>query len=103
MFNQAKRLGFLMFSLLTKQHKYYILKVLKVVKAMLLNIFSEAYNVCVRGIPNYWQLIIALVSMLACIFFVLKIIKKSSDKHPINFGYLFLAVLFGAISILYTF
>lgn len=69
---------------------------------MLLNIFNDAYNVCVRGIPRHWQLIIALVSLVACIFFLIQLVKKASDKQPINYGYLFLVIVFGAISILYT-
>lgn len=70
---------------------------------MLLNIFNDAYNVCVRSLPRYWQLIIAAVSFLLCLLCLLKLIKKSSDKQPINWGYVFLIVVFGAVSVLYTF
>ncbi len=68
----------------------------------MLNIFNDLYNTCVRGIPSYWQIIIASVSLVACLFFLLQTIKSSSEKHPINFGYLFLMIVFGALSILYT-
>ena len=69
---------------------------------MLLNIFDDAYNVCVRGIPSYWQLIISVSSLIACLFFLRKVVIKSSEKQPINWGYAFLVIVFGALSILYT-
>lgn len=69
---------------------------------VLLNFFDDAYNVCVRGIPAYWRALIAIVSLVLCLFYLYKTIKKSNDKHPVNWGYVMLMIVFCAITILYS-
>ena len=69
---------------------------------VLLNFFYDAYNVCVRGIPEYWRLVIASISLVLCLYFLYKTIKKSNDKQPIHLGTIILMLVFAAISILYT-
>ena len=69
---------------------------------VLLNFFTDMYVICVSGLPEMWRMLITALSTLLCVYFVYLTIKKSSDKHPINWGYVVLIAVFVALSVLYA-
>ena len=69
----------------------------------MLNVFEDIYNIAVRGIPNYFRMLIVAIAVILSLWCIVRFLKKSNDKQPINAGYIVLLVVFIAIIFIYSF
>lgn len=70
---------------------------------LLAGFFANVVNTIFRDVPSYvrWPLMFAFV--ILSVWCLAKSIKKKDDKHPINFSYLILAIVFMALAFAYIF